>query len=335
MESKISVIVPVYNAEKYLDGCIKSIIMQSYTNIEIICIDDGSTDRSFDILKRLQTIDERLRIKSVPNGGVSRARNIGIKLATGDYIAFVDSDDYISENYLYELYNELKISKSDLSICKIQNFGSHNEVQSMNSCIFDFNQPEKNIWNKLNFTFLLYGPCNKLYKSEIIKFNKLLFDEKLDYGEDLSFNFEYLNFVNKIVIIDNAIYYYRHESKSSLSKKYRKDRYYNEEILNNKMVNLMKKKNLVNSMIDEYLNCRLFDAAYNSIFDLIRNEKLKIQYIYVKELLKKLNSKIIWEKSLYEKYPNYIIFLMKRKKTLLIIIYLNLRINIIEKYKWR
>lgn len=332
---KISVIVPIYNAEKYLFTCLNSIVNQSYSNLEIILIDDGSIDNSLNICNEFAAKDKRIKVIHKDNQGVSAARNDGIEYSSGYYIAFVDSDDYISENYLYELYNELTIKKSDLSICMIQNFGLCNEVQSMNPSVLDFNQPENSIWNELNSTYLLYGPCNKLYKSKIIKFHNILFDEKLCYGEDLFFNFKYLNFINKIAITDNTIYYYRHESKQSLSKKYRKDRYFNEEILNNIMVKLMKKKNLMNPIINEYLNCRLFDAAYNSIFDLIRNEKFKKQYVYIKKILERLNSKIIWKDSLYEKYPNYIVFLMRRKKTLLITIYLNLRINMIERYKRR
>ena len=332
MESKISVIVPVYNAEKYIDVCIKSIIKQSYRNIEIICIDDGSTDRSFDILKRLQTIDERLITKSIPNGGASRARNIGIQMANGDYIAFVDSDDCIPENYLFELYYDLQHNMSDLSICMIQNFGLFNEVQSMKSCILDFKNPEIDIWNGLNFSFLLYGPYNKLFCSEIIKENNVLFDETLIYGEDLVFNFDYLEYVKKISITDRTKYYYRHESEQALSKKYRRNRYFNEVILNNKMTETMMNKGLFNPAIDMYLTGRLFDAAYNNIFEIVKNEKIVKQYLYIKEILKKVNVQNIFRFEFYKKYPNYIIFLMKRKKSLLIILYLNLRINVIEKY---
>ena len=100
---KISFIIPIYNSEKYIEKCIRSIIDQKYKEIEIICINDGSTDNSEVIIKKIQKNDSRIILISKPNGGVSSSRNIGIENASGDYVMFIDSDDYLENSYLYNL----------------------------------------------------------------------------------------------------------------------------------------------------------------------------------------------------------------------------------------
>lgn len=114
----ISVIVPVYNKENYLLSCIESLLKQTFKNFELICIDDGSTDHSGELLDQLQAKDERIRVFHTDNQGLSAARNHGLTKATGKYIAFVDSDDIVVPNYLEILYNEAEISQSDVVICR-------------------------------------------------------------------------------------------------------------------------------------------------------------------------------------------------------------------------
>ncbi len=113
--AKVSVIVPVYNVEKYLEECIESLINQTLTDIEIICINDGSTDNSLKILEELQKKDNRIKIINQKNSGVSSARNNGIENATGEYIGFVDSDDWIDSDYYEKLYNTAKKYNSDIA----------------------------------------------------------------------------------------------------------------------------------------------------------------------------------------------------------------------------
>lgn len=116
----ISVIVPVYNVEKYLDKCLTSILDQSYQNLEIILIDDGSTDNSRKICDEYKKKDQRIKVIHKKNGGLSDARNVGIKSATGKYITFVDSDDYVDEDYVEYLYHLIKKYKVNLSFCKFR-----------------------------------------------------------------------------------------------------------------------------------------------------------------------------------------------------------------------
>lgn len=113
----ISVIVPIYNTSKYLSKCIDSIINQTYKNLEIILVNDGSTDNSLDICNKYKLIDSRIIIINKDNGGLSSAKNIGLDNHKGRYIAFIDSDDYVDNNFIGELYNNLISTNSDISLC--------------------------------------------------------------------------------------------------------------------------------------------------------------------------------------------------------------------------
>ena len=118
----ISIIVPVYNTGKYLEKCLESIISQSLTNFEVICIDDGSTDNSYDILTTYKEKYNNFKIIYQENQGVAIARNNGLKYANGDYIIFIDSDDFITNDYLEKLYNESIITNADVVICNFYRY---------------------------------------------------------------------------------------------------------------------------------------------------------------------------------------------------------------------
>jgi len=120
----ISVIVPIYNSEKYLMKCIDSICSQTYTNLEIILVNDGSTDKSITICNQFADKDPRILIKDIPNGGVSNARNTGVQVSKGRYIQFIDSDDYIAETYIKTMYETLQKQDTQLSICAIESFNN-------------------------------------------------------------------------------------------------------------------------------------------------------------------------------------------------------------------
>ena len=118
----VSIIVPVYNVQDYVDACLQSLIKQTYKNIEIIVVNDGSTDKSFQVCKKISLGDSRIRLFSKKNGGLSDARNYGIRMARGDYICFVDSDDVVSEEYVNILYKAMKCKGTDISICRFDFF---------------------------------------------------------------------------------------------------------------------------------------------------------------------------------------------------------------------
>ena len=122
---KISVIVPVYNVEDYLDRCINSIVKQTYKNLEIILVDDGSTDSSYKICNEWAKKDERIKVLHNKNEGVSKARNVGIDASTGDFIAFVDSDDYIEETMFEKLLDKQKTNNSDIVFCRVNQINNN------------------------------------------------------------------------------------------------------------------------------------------------------------------------------------------------------------------
>lgn len=272
MDDKISVIVPVYNSEKYLDNCINSICSSSFQNLEIILINDGSTDKSGQICKSYAEKDSRIIFINQVNQGVSKTRNNGIKKATGKYITFVDSDDYIDRDYFYKLYENQKFYMSDLVICSINQINNNSEIKYYaKSGKVDFNhidEKSKILWKELNQFFLLYGPCNKIYKSNIIKSNNLCFPVDTSYGEDLLFNFSYLKFCKTISYTSETTYYYNQDNSNSLSHIYRENMFENGLRLNNCMKQFFVDKNLYDETSKKYLSRRIFDDAYNSLFSL-------------------------------------------------------------------
>ena len=168
----ISIIIPVYNVKLYLDNCIQSVIQQSYTDFECILVDDGSTDGSSEICDQWAEKDNRIIIVHQPNGGVSSARNKGLEQAKGEYICFIDSDDWVDVDYLSAMINNLKEKETDLIICGLtQEFKDRNCIdyipqQSLN---FELGCNHTNYFVMLNEQNLLYGPIVKLYKNNIIQ----------------------------------------------------------------------------------------------------------------------------------------------------------------------
>lgn len=173
MDEKISIIVPVYNVEGYLEECINSLIHQTYLNIDIILIDDGSSDSSGEICDKYKKIDNRIQVVHKKNGGVSSARNAGLSLVNTKYISFVDPDDYVSEQFIEKLYNSLIENSADIAVCnfftiKGKNIFEEKEIRDKN-----LNQEEALrllVKDEIMSSYL----WNKLFKREL--FNNLQFD---------------------------------------------------------------------------------------------------------------------------------------------------------------
>ena len=198
---KVSIIVPVYNVAPFLDECIASILSQSYTEWEAILVDDGSTDGSSNICDCWSKKDSRIKVIHQSNSGVSTARNNGIDAACGEYITFVDSDDYVDANYLQEMINAAKKSDCDIVVSGLKQIFSNGEEKIFTpskECCFTLSQENCATFVELNEKYLLYGPTNKLYCSNIIKGNNIVFKKGISYGEDLLFNYDYLNYTKSI-----------------------------------------------------------------------------------------------------------------------------------------
>lgn len=223
--SSISIIIPVYNGENTIQRCLGSIIRQSCKRIEeIIIVDDGSTDRTVEVIELFAEKDSRICCVKKENGGVSSARNIGISNAHGDYIMFIDSDDEIKQDLVEKLFRAIK--GYDMAIAGIE---LHQDL--MTSIIgIDGVFSIKEIVNQYGSdipSILINGPWGKLYRRSIIAENKILFDESLSLGEDTLFVFQYLRYCNQVRFVEYSAYIYNQIGNSSLMTKFRKDGYYN------------------------------------------------------------------------------------------------------------
>lgn len=218
-KEKISVIVPIYNAQKWLSLCIKSILRQSYKNLEIILVDDGSTDKSPGICDRFEKKDERIIVIHNSNGGVSAARNAGLDKASGEYICFVDSDDYLPENAIEIMC--VKMRTNQLDYCNGAAFclnPVHNQrFKAISGVTAQRNDTET--WCRF-LDQQEWGPWAKLFKNSIIRENGLRFPLDVKYGEDTIFVSTYLFFCNRVMTIDENLYYYNCLNISSASNKF-------------------------------------------------------------------------------------------------------------------
>lgn len=230
----ISVVIPVYNVEKYLTQCIESILNQSYKDYEIILVDDGSTDNSSIICDSYEKYSN-ITVVHKNNEGLGYARNTGIKHAKGEYVMFVDSDDYLRTDTLEKLFNDLSNNKSDTCIggyTRVSNDGEELFEDVPNFCVYDGTDSV----SKEFFPRLLgsspekkdaFRPSvwNALYSMEIIRSNNLLFPSERELiAEDIVFDIEYYKYSKKVVLSANSGYCYR-VTPGSLTQKYKPDRF--------------------------------------------------------------------------------------------------------------
>ena len=217
----LSIIIPVYNVENYLEQCLDSIIDQELTDIEIICVDDGSTDNKKKKKKKFASKDKRIRIISKKNGGQASARNLGIQEANGEYIAFVDSDDFIKKDMFSKLYDIAKTNDLDIVMCKISLYDNNSGKINNNAWYYklgvfeNFNKKIFNHNDTREFTCnISVTPYNKIYKSSLIKENDIFFPEGLIFEDEKFFYDVYLR-AKKVSIVDEFLYYYRVNRKGS------------------------------------------------------------------------------------------------------------------------
>lgn len=228
MNIKVSVIVPIYNVEKYLKRCIDSILIQTLKSIEIILIDDGSTDNSSNICDEYQQLDKRVKVIHIQNAGPSNARNIGIVEAKGEYVGFIDSDDYIEGEMYEQLYYQAKLFNSQMCCssyyCEKPDSSSVIELPLEPGILMDKNYISltlvKNI-AKCNDAGL-FSLWNKIYNREFLQRQNIWMDIKRNHGEDWVFNLELYKRYSNITYVNKPFYHYL-QTKSGLFKKYREN----------------------------------------------------------------------------------------------------------------
>lgn len=302
----VSIVIPAYNVEKTIEGCIRSIILQTYGQLEIIVVDDGSEDDTYHVVKALATNDKRIKIIRQENQGASAARNGGIREAVGRFILFVDADDMIMEDMVEILLQRQKEYQADLVQCAIIRIFNENHQQIFSDMIFRQYESRDEI-NSHFFDILnndLNSPVGKLYKKKIIDKHGIFFDEQLEVSEDLCFNLQYLEKIESMVYIPDALYcYYLHNS--FLTKKYKRNLF----DIRKRAIEILEaflNRNELNRNIIHYLYIKLlFASAMQEVeYNRNRQERYKeindnLNRIEVRESLDKCKPEHGIEKILY------------------------------------
>ncbi len=301
MSQKLSIIVPVYNAEKTLEKCVNSILNQKYSNIEVILINDGSKDDSLKICKKMESKDSRIKIIDIVNQGVSVARNKGIEKSTGDYIAFVDADDYLDENIYEKMLSVAKKYKLDIVFCnykEIYKDGNKSCIDQLSSIGKSIEPSYKFIERLLSISEdCLSGSCwRSIFTKNKILNNNIKFDEKLTIAEDLKFLLEYLKTTKDVGICDEYLYYFYVNNMSTTSK-YMKNQDKDMESVNQWILEYIKSYSekvdlsvkvkicIANTLIVNTSNVCKYLSPY-SFFERIRYIKTKRKSPYYYEALK-------------------------------------------------
>lgn len=211
----ISVIVPIYNIEPYLERSLDSILNQTYRNIELLLIDDGSTDGSVAICDRYAERDPRIVLFHQKNGGLSAARNLGLEHARGEYISFIDSDDYVAPCFLELLYQNIRAEQADIAACcfaKVKNGRIIPPSQALSPSETHIDTETLLRWEVSGQYMFCVSSCNKLFKAELWK--DLRFKERV-YSEDSYAYNEYIKSIRRIGVVSEALYYYVQRSNSA------------------------------------------------------------------------------------------------------------------------
>ena len=274
---KVSIIVPVYNVEAYLEKCLDSLVNQTLKDIEIIVVNDGSPDNSQEIIDEYQKKYKQIKAYKKENGGLSDARNFGIKKATGDYIAFVDSDDYIDLKMLEKMYNYAKDNSLDIVVCDTINVYEKNEVL-LKSNLHYANDTVKN--------YLISPPmaCTRIYKRSL--FDEYLFKKGI-YYEDLELTPKLVTTTQKIGFLEEGLYYYLQRTGSIMKQ----------TTFNNKLLDIFSvlESNYI-ALSKKYPE----EIEYMYITHLLRTATLRfLDYPDSRKYLNKINTEI------KEKFPNW------------------------------
>lgn len=256
MIPKVSIIIPVYNVQQYLERCLNTVVNQTLKDIEIIIVNDDSKDDSLQICEKYQNKDSRIQVYSKKNEGLSLTRNYGLQFAKGEYVAFLDSDDYIDLNFYEELYKSAKENDADAVFTNLKVHLFNGEIIKKDENPFSGNNilPIAVIKNMLNvFDEKTYknnymGMCvwRSIYKSQNIKDNNITFlSERLYLSEDILFNIDFLTHSKKVNFIDSTYYYYC-QNNNSLTHSYREDRFSKSIVLYETICEKIKKMKIYN-----------------------------------------------------------------------------------------
>ncbi len=328
MSIKVSVIIPVYNAEKYIAQCIESLLSQTLLECEFIFINDGSIDNSRQIIEDYKNMDIRIKLINQENQGVSSARNTGLELAIGEFVGFVDADDYIKYDLYEVLYKTAKENDCDLIISNFESeMNGHKIITKYPfpiANILNREHVENNLIPYLIMDDSLNSACNKLYKKKLIEENNIRFPNGVTLGEDGIFNMHFISCIYTAIYIDYTGYYYREVTGSATRCIEKKD--YFERALEVYKLELPKKLVLKidDDKIKELKSIKLITSVISYIhvyFNPTKNFSFFQRYRYIKKMIRNKNvrdSLPIYCREYYSllgRYEKLIINLIHKKST--------------------
>lgn len=333
---KISIIIPVYNVEKHLEKCINSVLSQTFSDFEIILINDGSTDRSGFICDEFAIKDLRIKVIHKENGGPASAVNMGIKASSGDYITFIDSDDWVEEDYLKKLYEAIKTTDSDIAVCDYNRVLYENNL-NCHSCqlkeryykrgkivsdilpylILDKNKNKSNLILKCRWA--------KMYKRELIIKNISFFFEDIKWGEDFLLNLACIPDCNGLVYLRGEYLYNYNYNENSLMNSYNKDFLKEYFIRFEHISHILNKKGIYSEDMMYYQHINCFISAINKIrgmfgkhtfYQIINEIKAVVNYEGIRKF------KLISENKLNKQQRVYMFLIRNRLYSLIYILLL-------------
>ncbi|GAB2026062.1 glycosyltransferase [Lactovum odontotermitis] len=319
MNDLISVVIPVYNVKNYLPKCLETVIGQTYQNIEIIFVDDGSTDESGKYCDGYARKDSRIKVVHKENAGLGQARNSGLEVCKGKYVCFIDSDDFVETDYVETLHDKILNTGASVVYCGYFDYYSKNYYRR-NDCYY-----ENKVFEKKDIGDVLAGMigsppeekrdayqsmsvCFSIYRLDLIKeYNLQFYSEREFVSEDILFNVQYLIHAEKVVCISNPLYFYRHKVSTSLTHSFDTGKF-------NTYKNLLLK---LKEMTNQYFPKRNFDLELKRLYlstlrstlkNAVIHEKLNKTFDlkqYIGELINSSDTKKIIETYPYEKNPKF------------------------------
>lgn len=334
---KVSIIMPVYNCERFLEDSIDSVLSQTYTDFELIIIDDGSKDNSRKIIEEYALKDQRIKAFYNQNHGVSYTRNYGIEYANGEYIAFIDADDIYNKSYLEEMCRVIATENSDLVCCDLKMGYEVNEyysqdynIQNNTFCISN----EHNSFEKAINLGIGISASTKIFSAKLIDKYNIRFNEKLSYGEDMFFCWKMFLVSKNIVYLPKKLYFYR-LSEDTAVLRYHDSLYEKYKNSYNDMMEFAKKINLDDEDFNRYLNIS-FSQRLPAIFKMELKNPINRFFDKIKRIKKICNDNQIRE-GLNSSVDEQTIYKLAYKKSIykiyFYISYQNIRTKIVRKIK--
>ncbi|MBQ1298826.1 glycosyltransferase family 2 protein [Candidatus Saccharibacteria bacterium] len=232
MRAPVSVIVPVYNGEKTIGQCLDSLVEQSHKKIKIICVDDGSTDGTSEILNRYRKKYRRVQIINQKNGGRSLARNTGLKAVKTKYVMFCDSDDWYEKNMCENMIDAMERSRADLVVCGVNMvYETHDEMKESDENYYKLNYSGEQQIDDEKISKTNGSVCNKIFKMDVVRGNKICFPKDLNTAEDYYFYCAYMSVSKTVYFLNQKLYNYRRHDNSIMSNNFNKKKLSMDDIL--------------------------------------------------------------------------------------------------------